>query len=189
MRIGYIGVMEEPKCVEISPNANGSYLSALQSLVHGLIEPFGVLFGESPMLYVNEEGMLQGMGPNRAVYATKSMEKNGYLSQLDFSTSVKEGDCYAVLYGPILAVSHDENGNFRDISDDEWDQVRAEFSGPESMQSGLAAFRAIVQGQTPPPRAKAEDAPSLADEAQDMAAASNELKGGRGSHTVQKEER
>ena len=42
-------------------------------------------------LYVNEEGLFT-CPPNRAVYATKGMEEAGYLSMMDYSSPVKEGE-------------------------------------------------------------------------------------------------
>lgn len=49
------------------------------------------IIGEGTSLYVNEEGLFT-CPPNRAVYATKGMEEAGYLSMMDYSSPVKEGE-------------------------------------------------------------------------------------------------
>lgn len=65
---------QEPVIIDIQQDEYGSTLHALQKEVGGNIEAFPVLFGEGIALYVNEDG-LATCPPNRAVYATKAMEK------------------------------------------------------------------------------------------------------------------
>ena len=80
-----------PHAIDIQQDENGSALHDLQQLVGGYIEPFDVIFGENICLYVNEEG-LGNCPPNRAVYATRNMEEEGYLSQMDYTSVVQEGE-------------------------------------------------------------------------------------------------
>lgn len=80
-----------PVEIDIEVDETGSTLHDLQRLVGGNIEPFDVIFGEGISLYVNEEGLFT-CPPNRAVYATKGIEEAGYLSMMDYSSPVKEGD-------------------------------------------------------------------------------------------------
>ena len=126
VKVAYLGVGEEPRIVE----CDGS-LESLQGLVGGLIEPFDVLFGTTPSIYVNEEGLLQGLKPNRAVYATAKMVEEGYLSQADFSRVAMEGELYQVLHGPVVAVSYEEDPETgdvrpRDITEAEFEALCAE---------------------------------------------------------------
>lgn len=152
MKIGYIGVGEEPRIVEIEPDENGSCLHTMQELLGGPIEPMDVLYGMEPSLYVNREGLMNEMQPNRAVYATAEMERDGYLSQFDYSSTVKAGDCYTVLFGPIIAVSYDEHGDARDITPKEWSRIERDFGGSESIASGMEACVAIKCGSDLPRR-------------------------------------
>ena len=109
---------EEPRIIEI----DGS-LKSMQEIVGGLIEPFDVLFGTTPSLYVNDEGIYK-CEPNRVVYATQEMVDQGYLSMMNFKPLKQAGEVYAVLFGTILGVSYDldEDGEMqiRDITDEEF---------------------------------------------------------------------
>lgn len=105
-----------PVEIDIEVDETGSTLHDLQRLVGGNIEPFDVIFGEGISLYVNEEGLFT-CPPNRAVYATKGMEEAGYLSMMDYSSPVKEGELYSILCGDLVAVGFDfETGENRDLS-------------------------------------------------------------------------
>lgn len=60
------------------------------------------------------------MPPNRAVYATRGMEREGYLSQMDYATPVREGDLYGLLFGDIVALGYDAmEGTSRSLTDEE----------------------------------------------------------------------
>lgn len=144
MKVAYIGVGEETRLVDIEPDEEGSYLHGMQALVGGYIEPFDVLYGGRPCLYVNEDGRTEGAEPNRAVYATREMQDAGYLSQLDHGKVIEEGQFYAVLAGPILAVSYGEDGSPRDISMEEFEKLADDF---DWQADGMEAYRAIVRGQ------------------------------------------
>lgn len=122
-----IDVKSEPKVIE----TDGS-LRSLQALVGGSIEAFCAIAGETPLLWVNEEGLFSCQ-PNRAVYATKLMEEEGFVSQVS-GRPVREGDLFTILHGPIVAASYerDEDGEdfIRDITDGEIDVVLGAL-GPE----------------------------------------------------------
>lgn len=150
MRIGIIRPGEELRAVAIHPDDEGSYLSAMQELVGGRIEFFDVLFGDEPALIVNDDGIAEGLPANRAIWATREMEATGYLSQLDYSTPVKEGDFYAILFGTILAVAYDEDGSARDITEAELGKVRAAIGEERHVTSGIEAAMAIRAGYEPP---------------------------------------
>ena len=129
MKIGYIGLGAKPRIIE-----HGTELCDLQDLVEGLIEPFDVLFGESPLLWVNEEGLFT-QAPNRAVYADASMEQAGYLSQID-GQPVREGDLFTILFGNIVAVSYDRDAEgetvARDIAEEEFERLARVFEDPNT---------------------------------------------------------
>ncbi|MBQ9007661.1 MAG: DUF3846 domain-containing protein, partial [Atopobiaceae bacterium] len=135
---------EEPELTRIEPDSSGSYLSALQELVGGYIEAFDPLFGDEPLIWVNEEGLSNRSMPNRAVYANKRMEEIGYISQMDYSTVVKEGDLYSVLFGTFVAAAYDLEGDIRDLSDDEVSRVNGTFGGIESIISGHLEVQRIL---------------------------------------------
>lgn len=81
------------KPFEVWIDKNNS-LAELQDLVNGNVDVLSVL-GNGVDLWVNEEGLINGSKPNRAIYATKHMEEVGYLDKLketfaDPSTGYKE---------------------------------------------------------------------------------------------------
>lgn len=152
MKVGYVEVGMKPRIAEVEKDENGSYLHGLQSLVGGNIEQFPVLYGDQPVLYVNEDGIGLGLKPNGVVYATRQMEEQGYLSQLDFGKVCEEGQFYSVLFGPIVAVSYDEDGQARDISESEFGKVMADFgrgTGTVRCMEALEACIAIQEGCEP----------------------------------------
>lgn len=136
-KVAVIRPMCDPTIETIEAGEDGSYLDALQDLVDGCIEPMDVLFGCNPSLYVNDEGLVSGLMPNRAVYATDEMARAGYLSQLDYSHVVRPGELYTILFGTIVACSYDENGELADITDAEFARVNEQFKGGRSQVSGL----------------------------------------------------
>lgn len=136
---------------------DGSHLHGLQALVGGFIEPFTPLYGDEPCLYVNEDGIGDGLAPNRAIYASRRMQEEGYLSQLDYGHVVEEGQFYAVLFGPIVAVSYDEEGAPRDITQVEFDRLRADLGGEDAQDRAIAACLAIRRGREPEPMVTREE--------------------------------
>lgn len=132
----HIAVIEpgkDPYLKKVAPDADGSYLGAFQREVGGNVEAYNVLWGDQPSLYVNEDGSQ----PNRAIYANDHMEKERYLSQMDYKSVVKAGDLYGLTFGTFIAVSYDqETDKPRDISMEEWLEVCATFAGIRSVLSG-----------------------------------------------------
>ena len=119
-----IPVDGEPVEIDIEKDESGSPLPALQALVGGNIEPFDVIFGDGISVYVNEEGIYT-CPPNRAVYATASMAEQGYISQMDYSHGVVEGELYSILFGDLVAVGFDpETGANRDLTAAETKDLR-----------------------------------------------------------------
>lgn len=141
MKAALIPINERPRIIDIEPDEDGSYLNTLQDLVHGLIDTSDVLYGETPLLWVNEEGLFT-QEPNRAVYANKRMEDLGYLSQFT-GKPVKSGELHSVLFGDIVAVSYDEEQNPRDITESEFKQLCKDFA---NTSSGFWAVMAIKAG-------------------------------------------
>lgn len=127
----HIAVIEpgrDPYLKEVEPEdregLEASYLGAFQREVGGPVEAYSVLWGDEPLIYVNEESSLNGSTPNRAIYANELMEKERYLSQMDYKSVVKRGDLYDVIFGTFIAVSYDpETDKPRDISIEEWLKV------------------------------------------------------------------
>lgn len=166
----------------------GSTLHDLQRLVGGNIEPFDVIFGEGISLYVNEEGLFT-CPPNRAVYATKGMEEAGYLSMMDYSSPVKEGELYSILCGDLVAVGFDfETGENRDLSADEMSRVTDYFTEVSKPGSGIEEVIAIRTGQRREEARSDEGRVTLKGEAQASRAASEKLAEGRDTGSPARED-
>ena len=164
---------------DIEVDEAGSTLHDLQRLVGGNIEPFDVIFGEGISLYVNEEGLFT-CPPNRAVYATKGMEEAGYLSMIDYSSPVKEGELYSILCGDLVAVGFDfETGENRDLSADEMSRVADYFTEVSKPGSGIEEVIAIRTGQRREEARSEDGRVTLKGEAQASRAASEKLAEGR----------
>ena len=133
----------------LEADERGSFLRALQACVGGPIEAAGYIFGDEPAVYVNEEGLLgASLGTaNRAVYATRQMAEAGYLSQMDFSHAVAEGELYSIVFGDMVCVGFDpDTGEDRDITDEEARRVVERFGSDESIESGgLELIRAMLR--------------------------------------------
>ena len=61
----------------------------------------------------------------------------GYLSQMDYSHVVEEGELYSIVFGDMVCVGFDpETGEDRDITDAEAERVMDRFGSDESIMSG-----------------------------------------------------
>lgn len=168
MKAVHIPTDRMPVTIDLEPDADGSTLDALQRLVGGNIEAFDVLFGSEICIYCNDEGLFTCQ-PNRAIFATKSMEQAGYLSQMDYIHPVREGDLYTILFGDLVATGYDpETGEGRDLTDAEIQLVEHYFtyiSGPESSYDALMFLRGGVDQRSDQPVALKEEARSARDAA------------------------
>lgn len=153
IKVGFIPVGEMPRIevIEGKEDETGyvSYYEAIRNLIGcRLIDSFSPLYDDEPLLFVDDEGIYNSV-PNRAVFANKHMEKLGYLSTLDYTNPVKEGDLHSLLFGNIVAVSYeyDEEGNdiARDITDEEFEQLKKDFDDPDN---GVVVALAIKNGAT-----------------------------------------
>lgn len=168
----------EPVVIDIQRDEGGSTLHSLQNLVGGNIEAFSPLFGEGIDLYVNEDG-LTACPPNRAIYATKEMEEEGYLSQMDYAHVAKEGELYTILHGDIVAIGFDpETGDSRGLTSDEMDEVNRYFTDVSKPGSGLTEVLGILRGAHRNSHSQEEHL-SLKDMAQDAKDAADHLEGER----------
>ena len=130
---------------------------------------------------VDEEGLFT-CPPNRAVYATKGMEEAGYLSMMDYSSPVKEGELYSILCGDLVAVGFDfETGENRDLSADEMSRVADYFTEVSKPGSGIEEVIAIRTGQRREEARSEDGRVTLKGEAQASRAASEKLAEGRGA--------
>ena len=132
----------------------GSCHKSLSNAVGGLIEAFTPLYGPEVTLYVNENGIAEGCKPNRAVYANRRMAEAGYLSTIGGPSyrgperygTVREGELYAVLYGPIVAIGFDpETGEDLPLTDEQAEAVKRDFgeNAPMGPYSGLGALEML----------------------------------------------
>lgn len=183
----------KPVEIDIKVDENGSTLHDLHrltgaNLVGGYIEPLDVIFGDGIRLYVNEEEMFP-CSPNRAVYATKGMEDAGYLSRMDYSSPVKEGELYSILYGDIVAVGFDfETDEDRDLSADEMNRVADYFTEVSKPGSGIEAGIAIWMRHCREEARSEDGRVTLKGEAQASRAASEKLAEGRDSGSPARED-
>ena len=123
----------------LEADRDGGFLRGLQACVGGLIEPAGYIFEDAPAVYVNEDGLLGASleTANRAVYATKRMAQMGYISQVDHSRAVEEGELYSIVFGDMVCVGFNpETGEDRDITDAEAERVVDRFGSDEPIMSG-----------------------------------------------------
>ena len=142
-----IPVGGEPYTVLLERDGEGSCLDDLQDLVGGCIDIFGAPVVEGVDLYVNDEG-IYGCMPNRAIFATRQMERDGYLSQLNMTEVSREDELYAVLFGNIVCVGCDEEtGECRDLTEDEERRAWSYFTEVSRPLSGIAAVQAIKGGE------------------------------------------
>ena len=88
-------------------------------------------------MIVNEEFLYNGSLPNRAVYANERVHDMGFLDQMTYTHVPEVGELYSLIFGTFLAVSHDAEGNPRDMPADEWANVLEAFSGDDSINSCL----------------------------------------------------
>ena len=135
----------------LEADRDGSFLHGLQTCVGGPIEPADYIFEDAPAVYVNEEGLLGASleTANRAIYATKQMAELGYLSQMDYSHAVEEGELYSIVFGEMVCVGFDPGtGEDRDINDAEAERVVERFGSDESVMSGgLELIRTMLRSQ------------------------------------------
>ena len=117
--------------VELKPDNEGSYLKALQRQVEGWIEYVPWAANGRTHLIVNEEGLFR-CRPNRVLFQTSEMVKEGYGSQLT-GQAAEEDEAVLILFGPVLAVAFDETVDedgcpdevYRDITEDEIAEVES----------------------------------------------------------------
>ena len=90
-----------------------------------------MLYGEQPLLWVNESGVFEDMMPNRAIYANQRMEDRKYLSMMDMETPIKKGELYTILYGPIITCSYEVSVEgervMRDLTPEEMSRLEDDF--------------------------------------------------------------
>lgn len=181
-----IPVGEKPREVLIDKNDS---LSELQGYVGGNVDVLGVL-GDGIDLWVNDEGLFNGSMPNRAIYANKSMERDGYLDQLTFSHPVQEGELYTIICGDFLALSCDEEGAIASLPQETIDNLKETFEDP---MTGYSEWMRIKNGgernRNPSVRERIQNSHevpnppcSLADEAKDMRDASEALRRNSSGH-------
>lgn len=154
MRALLIGIDDvEEIDIEQDPRT-GSCYDSLRKAVGGLIEPFTPLYGPEVTLYVNDNGIAEGCPPNRAVYANRRMVEAGYLSTIEGPSyrgterygTMREGELYAVLYGPIVAIGFDpETGEDLPLTDVQAEAVKRDFgeNAPMGPYSGLGALEML----------------------------------------------
>lgn len=133
-----------PTEVEVPLEGGQPTLETLRDLVGGDIEPFDAMWGGRVTLFVDEDGI--GSKPvNRAIYATPEMVSEGCMTPCG---PVREGECYSILFGDILAVGYDpDTGGMRDMTDEELAEVKGYFSEVSRPGSGaLEAMRIRAAG-------------------------------------------
>lgn len=139
IKIAVIEPGKNPYLKEVEPETRSdgktSHLKAFKNEVGGLIEYFEPLWGDRPALITNEEFLSNGSEPNRAIYANERIHDTGYIDMMTYSHVPEVGELYGLMFGTFIAVSHDEEGNPRDMPDDEWSKVLGEFAGEKSINS------------------------------------------------------
>lgn len=142
-----IPVDGDPHEVYVAEGSAEATLGDMQRLVGGDVEPLVLpIFGADEAtgrprpvaLWCDEGGISQGLRPNRAVYASAEMQREGYLSQVDFQTPVEEGDLYTILSGDVIALGFDpDTGESRSLTDSEATCVERYFREVSTRWSGI----------------------------------------------------
>ena len=122
-----IPVDDVPRPVDI----NG--LADQQRLVEGSITCANWVISEPPgiVFYMNDEGKLNGMPPNRAVFA----DHDGHRWD---GTPIHAGDVLDIPHGPLVCVGDDGEGGDADLTDEQVEAIMSRF-GEDSIGSGLLA--------------------------------------------------
>lgn len=147
---------------EIGLPEGDSLLGAMQEIVGGYVEPVHLPLGGGVTVtaWVDEEGLGDGSLPNRAIYATKDMVEDGWVSQMDMRTPLDEGGLYAVTFGDMVVTGFDhERFECRDLAIDPRDPGRDEYgavmsyftctSAPASGMLEVAALRGLAPETLP----------------------------------------
>ena len=151
LKVGFVPMNEAPRIetIEGIEDEDGyvSYYEGIRDLIGcRMIESFDPLYGDEPLLWVDDEGIYNSL-PNRAVFGNKRMEEVGYLNHFNHEEVIKEDYLYCVLFGNIVAVSYeyDDEGDdiARDITDEEFEQLKSDF---QDIDSGLMGVMAIKNG-------------------------------------------
>lgn len=155
------------------------HLSSDESMLRHIVKRMGV----------PEEAARTAVANARAVYATKGMEEAGYLSMMDYSSPVKEGELYSILCGDLVAVGFDfETGENRDLSADEMSRVADYFTEVSKPGSGIEEVIAIRMGQRREEARSEDGRVTLKGEAQASRAASEKLAEGRDTGSPARED-
>ena len=117
----HVCYMKAPRVIFVDEE---DMLSNLQKCVDGCIEPLAV-FDNNVFIYCNEDG-IGTQPPNRAIYADAYMEKQGFLSQIEGLTPVKENELYAILFGDFVVTKAYEDVEV-DLSGEEIKQYTKRF--------------------------------------------------------------
>lgn len=135
MRGLYIPVEGMPKQIDIDDE------DVTHDLQHLVGSPLGLLavLKEGLDIWCDDNGIAT-KEPNRAIFATKEMEEEGYLSQMDYQHVSKEGELYTIIYGDVVALGVDvETGSSRSLTDDELAFAEDYFTRISPPYSGLEA--------------------------------------------------
>lgn len=112
-------------------------LADLQKLVKGTITCADWVMSEPPgiVFYMNDEGKLNGMPPNRAVFADRDGRRWD-------GTPIHAGDVIDILHGPLVCVGDDGEGGDADLTDEQLEAVMSRF-GEDTVGSGFLAAMGI----------------------------------------------
>ena len=175
------------KPFEVWIDKNNS-LTELQDLVNGNVDVLSVL-GNGVDLWVNEEGLINGSKPNRAIYATKHMEEVGYLDQLTFGHPVKEGELYSLICGDFVAFGVDEEGEIASLPQETIDKLKETFADPSTgykeyihIKHGIEPDRYQLQNEHAAGDKHEKSTMSLAEAAKEARENSMALNHSKGNH-------
>lgn len=175
------------KPFEVWIDKNNS-LAELQDLVNGNVDVLSIL-GNGVDLWVNEEGLINGSKPNRAIYATKHMEEVGYLDQLTFGHPVKEGELYSLICGDFVAFGVDEEGEIASLPQETIDKLKETFADPSTgykeyihIKYGIEPDRYQLQNEHAPGDKHEKSTMSLAEAAKEARENSMALNHSKGNH-------
>lgn len=121
---------------ELPCDDEGTIAEALRGIIGSTFSLFDPLSDDllGVDLYQAEEFPARA---NRAVYATASIERAGYISTMDMSSPAREGELYTILLGDVVAVGYDpEIGESVSLNDEQAARVVDYFTHDSPPGSG-----------------------------------------------------
>jgi hypothetical protein len=126
-----------PYETELQRDAEGSVADALRDIIGSTYALFDPLSEDLGGVDLYQADLFARARANRAVYATASIERAGYVSTMDMRSPSREGELYTILLGDVVAVGYDpETGESVSLVDEQVARVTDYFTRDSPPGSG-----------------------------------------------------